>query len=262
MLKKLYILLAVILVVAAHSPAEGGSDCKGTCASCHNLSIKEAETLLKKTGGTVTSIKHAPIKGMFELLMEKDGRQGVIFVDYAKSHFMQGFIVNFDSLKKVSAHDTDLPQPKQATNIGQNTIPAESAIVMGNPLGTRKVFVFSDPDCPYSGQQHTELKKLAKRIPELVIYVMLYPLPMHHGSYDKSRALLTFRNRFTLDGAFNGEPPPVAGTEDNRSELNEIINLARRSGITATPSIVLPDGRVLSGFTSSEVLIRMLDEIN
>jgi thiol:disulfide interchange protein DsbC len=240
--------------VVVYSPANAKDGCAGECASCHKLTKNEAQELLKKTGGTVTSIKQAPIRGMFELFMEKDGKQGVIYIDYAKKNFMQGFIVNFETLKKVSAHDMELPQPKQTTYADPKTIPIENAFVMGNPQGAKKIYVFTDPDCPYCRQLHVELKKLTKLVPDLALFIMLYPLPIHHDAYDKSRAILTFKNQIILDKAFKGVALPAIGTKDGSKELNEIINYARRTGISITPSIVLQDGRVISGFKSAEEL--------
>ncbi|MEI6305948.1 MAG: DsbC family protein [Deltaproteobacteria bacterium] len=258
MLKLLYISLIASVLAVAYTPAEAREGCVGECASCHKLSTKEAEELLKKTGGTVKSIKTAPIKGMYELLMEKDGKQGLIFIDYAKKNLMQGFIVNFETLKKVSAHDEELQRNKQASHVDPKTIPVESAVVMGNPQGAKKLYVFTDPDCPYCRQLHLELKKLTKIQPDLAIFIMLYPLPIHPDAYDKSRAILTFKNQSTLDNAFNGITLLAVGTKDGSRELNEIMIFARRNGITATPSIVLPDGSVLSGFKSAEELNKLL----
>jgi thiol:disulfide interchange protein DsbC len=259
MLKILYILLIIVVSVMAQVPAYAKDGCAGDCTSCHKLSIKEAEELVKKTGGTVTSIKQAPIKGMFELFMEKDGRQGIIYVDFAKKNFMQGFIVNFESLKKVSAHDMELPQPKQTTYADPKTIPFENAFVMGNPQGTRKLYVFTDPDCPYCRQLHVELKKLEKIAPDVSIYVMLYPLPMHPAAYDKSRSILTHKKRDILDKAFEGGDLPGIGTKDGAFAVDGNINYARRNMIMLTPSIILSDGRVFNGFRDAEELKKLLE---
>jgi thiol:disulfide interchange protein DsbC len=258
MRKIIYIAFFTIVSCLVNSPVNANPGYVGDCASCHNLTIKEAEALLNKTGGTVTSVKHAPIKGMFELFIEKDGKRGVIYIDYAKKNFMQGFIVNFDTLKKVSSHDVELAQSQQPTSIDIKSMPVKYAIIIGNPQGTKKLYIFTDPDCPYCRQQHEELKKLIKQMPELAVYVMPYPLPVHPDAYDKSRAILTFKDQATLDKAFSGQPLPAIGTMDGVASLHDIINYARRNGLAATPSIVLPDGRVLSGFKSVEELQKIL----
>ncbi len=258
-MKMIFLCTLILLLTIGHSPAHAKDGCVGECAACHKLSPQEAEGLLKKIGGTVKSIRQAPISGMFELFMEKDGRQGVVYIDYAKKNFMQGFIVNFETMKKISAHEAELSPPKQPAFLGLKVIPKESAIVMGNPKALKKIYVFTDPDCPYCRQLHGELKKLEKIAPDVAILVMLYPLPSHSEAYDKARAVQTHKDRATLDKAFNGEKLPVTGSKDGSAELNEIINYARRNGITVTPSVVLPDGSVHPGFKTAEELKIMLD---
>jgi thiol:disulfide interchange protein DsbC len=101
---------------------------------------------------------------------------------------------------------------------------------------------------------HPELKKLVKIVPDLAIYVLPYPLPAHPEAYDKSRSLVTFKKLEQLDKAFYGGALSAIGTKDGVSELNEIMNYARRNGITATPSVVLQDGTLVTGFKTAEEL--------
>jgi thiol:disulfide interchange protein DsbC len=253
--------IVLVLTFASLTPsafAMSGAGCGGECTSCHQLSVKEAQVLVERTGGTVRSVRQAPIKGMFELLLEKDGKKGVIFVDYARKNFMQGFIVNFETLQKVSAFDQELAPPVQTTHADPAGIPVKNAIIRGNARGGKKIYIFADPDCPFSRKMYQELAELERLVPDLAIYLMLYPLPLHPEAYDKARAMLTFRDRSTLDKGFNGAPLPAVGSEDGSRELNEILNYARRSGITATPSIVMADGRVLVGFISAQELQGLL----
>jgi thiol:disulfide interchange protein DsbC len=256
------ILLSLLLLaslMSAAQPARAKEACEGDCASCHQLSLKEAEGLIKKTGGTVISIKQAPIKGMFELLLEKDGRQGIIYIDYAKKNFMQGFIVNFDTLQKVSAHNLELPQPRQTSHADPRAVPVKNAIVMGNPKGSKKIYVFTDPDCPYCRELHQELKKLEKMAPDLAINIMLYPLPMHPEAVDKCRSLITHNDRKLLDQAFEGGALPGVGTLDGGLAVAENISYARRNEIFVAPSIMLADGRVIQGFKTAADLAALIN---
>lgn len=259
-MKFLFLIILASFLVTAPAPLVLAMDCKGSaCSSCHTLSKEEATTLLKKTGGTVKSVKMAPVKGMFELLMEKEGKQGLVYIDFSKKYLLQGFIVDFENLHTVAAHTDDLPQFKNATGVDIKNMPVKNALVMGNRKGNKKIYVFTDPDCPYCRTLHTELKKLVKLVPDLSVYIMLYPLPMHPGAYDKSRAILTSKKQATLDKAFAGGDVPKVGTKDGVGELNEIVNFARKNGLAATPSIVLPDGIVLSGLKTAEELQAILN---
>ena len=259
MFKYLIFTLAVSLIVASPSFAMAKEGCGGECTSCHTLTEKDATTLLTKIGVTVKSVKQSPSKGLFEVLAEKDGKQGIVFIDYGKKHLLQGMIVNLETMQPVSAHAQDLPQPKQVTSIDVKTIPVDKAVIMGNPKGTKKLYVFTDPDCPYCIKGHVELKKLAKIAPDVAIFIMLYPLPMHPGAYDKSRTIFETKSLELMDKAFEGKVIPMPRNEDSKKVIDEIITFANANGISGTPTMVMPDGRIEVGMRDAETLKKMLE---
>lgn len=260
MLKELFFALAVSVIVASPSFAMAKDGCGGSCITCHSLTQKEAADLLKFTGATVKSVKQAPVNGLFELLMEKDGKFGVLLVDYGKKHIIQGMMVSLSDLKQVSAHEKDMPQPKEVTQIDPATIPAEHAVTIGNPKGAKKLYVFTDPDCPYCRKMHVELKNLEKIAPDVAIHVMLYPLPMHPAAYDKSRTVVESRSRELLDKAFEGKEIPRPARESSKAAVDAVVKFASSNGISGTPTLVLGDGRVVVGMRDAETLKKMLDE--
>jgi thiol:disulfide interchange protein DsbC len=232
--------------------------CGGECTSCHSLTEKDANELLKKTGIHVKSVKQAPARGLFELLVEKDSKQGVIFVDYGKKHLIQGMIVNLETLQPVSAHAQDLPQPKQVTSVDVSKIPVDKAVIMGNPKGSKKLYVFTDPDCPYCKKGHVELKKLAAIAPDVAIHVMLFPLAMHPGAYDKARTVIETKDLGLMDKAFEGKDIPKPTKESSKLDIDAIIAFANANGISGTPTMVMPDGKIEVGMRDAETLKKML----
>ena len=78
MLKELCIAVAVTIIISSSSYAMAKEGCGGECTSCHTLTPQEATGLLKKIGGTVSSVRQSPARGLFELLVEKDGQKGVM----------------------------------------------------------------------------------------------------------------------------------------------------------------------------------------
>jgi thiol:disulfide interchange protein DsbC len=259
MLKELLVCLFVSLIVTSPSFAMAKEGCGGECASCHKLSENDANELLKKTGLNVKSVKQSPSKGLFEILVEKDNKQGVVFIDYGKKYLMQGMIIDLESLQPVSAHAQNLPQPKQVTSVDVTTIPADKAVVMGNPKGSKKLYVFTDPDCPYCRKGHEELKKLAKIAPDVAIYVMLFPLPMHPAAYDKSRTVFETMSHDLLDKAFEGKDVPKPSKESSKKAIDEIIAFANAHGISGTPTMIMPDGKIEVGMRDAETLKKMLE---
>jgi len=259
MLKELLICLFVSLIVASPSFAMAKEGCGGVCSACHTLTEKEATDMLKKIGATVTSVKQSPSKGLFELLVEREGQKGLLLMDYGKKHLIQGMVVDIETLQPASAHQQNIVQPKQQTSVDVTTIPVNNAVIMGNPKGSKKLYVFTDPDCPYCRKGHSELQKLAKIAPDVAIYVMLYPLPMHPAAYDKARTVFETMNLDLLDKAFEGKEIPKPTKESSKKAIDENIAFANAHGISGTPTMVMPDGKIEVGMRDAETLKKMLE---
>jgi thiol:disulfide interchange protein DsbC len=257
--KKLLTYLVTFIIVAMPACALAKTSHGGECASCHTLSEKEATELIKKTGLTVTSVKQSPAKGLFELLVEKNGQKGIVFMDYAQKHLVQGMVYDLEKLEPATAHKLDLLQPKQQTSLDVRSIPTSGAIIMGNPRGTQKLYVFTDPDCPYCRKGHEELKKLVRIAPDVAIYIILYPLPMHPGAYDKARTILETKSLEILDQAFEGKDIPKPSKEISKTTIDENIKFANSNGISGTPTMVMPDGKIEIGMRDAETLKKMLE---
>lgn len=260
MYKEILCAVAFSLILASPSFAMAKVEsCGGVCVTCHSITEKEATELLKKTGTTVTSVKQSPARGLFELLVERDGQKGLLLLDYGKKHLIQGMVVDLEKLQPVSAHEMNISQPKQPTSLDVATIPAANAVIMGNPKGSKKLYVFTDPDCPYCRKGHVELKKLAAIAPDVAIHIMLFPLPMHPAAYDKSRVLLETRKLDLLDKAFDGKDVPKPTKESSKKAIDENIAFANANGISGTPTMIMPDGKIEVGMRDAATLKQMLE---
>ncbi len=213
--------------------------------------------MLKAIGGGVRTVKLAPVKGLWELSLEKDGRQGLAYIDFAKKYILAGPVFRIDSLKPESPAPAQGPQRK-VDKVDITTIPLANSIVMGNPKGKKKLFVFTDPDCPYCAKQHAELKKLVELDKDLLVYVKFFPLvSIHPKAYDKSRVILEQNSLEILDKAF-AKTLPEPATKAPSKGVDETMNLAQSIGIDATPTLILPDGRIMPGYRDAETLLKML----
>ena len=180
-------------------------------------------------------------------------------MDYGKKHLIQGMVVDIEKMQPASAHQQIIPQSKQQTSLDVNTIPTANAIIMGNPKGSIKLYVFTDPDCPYCRKGHIELKKLAKIAPDVAIHIMLYPLAMHPAAYDKSRTVLETMSHDLLDKAFDGKDVPKPKKESSKKAIDEIVKFANANGISGTPTMVMPDGKIEVGMRDAETMKKMLE---
>ncbi|MFA7402905.1 MAG: DsbC family protein [Pelobacteraceae bacterium] len=259
MFKELVIAAFVSIIIASPSFAMAKEGCGGVCSSCHVLTEKDATELIKKTGATVTSVKQSPAKGLFEMLVEKDGQKGILLMDYGKKHLIQGMVVDLEKLNPVSAHQLGTPEQKQPKKLDVATIPTSNAVIIGNPKGSKKLYVFTDPDCPYCRKGHVELKKLAKIAPDVAIHIMLFPLPMHPGALDKARTVIETMNLEMLDSAFEGKDIPKPTKDSSKKAIDEIVKFANANGISGTPTMVMPDGTIQVGMRDAETMKKMLE---
>lgn len=260
------VLAAVLFCVSAPAvfALEGCGDPKLDCAKCHTLTVAEANDLLKEVGGGVQSIKLAPVKGLWELTMEKDGRKGTVYMNFSKKFIMAGPVFQIDALKTAiqaqAAAQAKAPQPK-LEKVDVAKIPLTNSIVMGNPKGKKRLFVFTDPECPFCSRQHAELKKLVELDKDVVIYVKFFPLvSIHPKSYDKARVILEQNSLELLDKAFAKEAVPEPKATTPTKGVDETLNFAQSIGINATPTLVLPDGRIMPGFQDAAALEKLLTE--
>jgi hypothetical protein len=53
-------------------------------------------------------VKAAKVKGLFEVIAERNGKQGVVFVDFSKKYIMQGVLARLlDEKAAVSTDSSD-----------------------------------------------------------------------------------------------------------------------------------------------------------
>lgn len=256
------IIFLIFIASAATAKMPGDKDGCGTqeCSACHNLTVKEAGDLLSFAGVTVKSVKSAPARGLFEVMFNQGSNVGIVFIDYAKKHLVQGVVIDLKSKQAVAAHDSDLPKPKQFSGVDPKSIPVQSAFVIGNPKGSKKIYVFTDPDCPYCRTLHPELSKLEKIAPDVAIHIMLYPLQqLHPQAYDKSRVVIARKKRELLDKAFDGKELPKPKGNEGKAAVDEVIKFAAEHGINGTPMILLPDGKPYSGPRDAESIKKVME---
>lgn len=256
--------LAVLLIFPATMAVALPHEPKGAqpkdCGACHTLTIQEAGKIIGELG-EVKDVKMSPVVGLFQVTIENKERQrAVVHLDFAKKNLIPGPVFDIKALKASLAEQQAAP-PSPPAKVSVDTIPLTNSVVMGNPEGKKKLFVFTDPDCPYCGKLHHELIKVAYAEPDLAVYIKLFPLQMHPGAYDKARVILGAQNPlFMLNKAFSGEELPPPGPGDSAQPVDETRKLAQSLGVTATPTLILPDGRVLLGYKSADEIRKLLAE--
>jgi thiol:disulfide interchange protein DsbC len=234
-----------------------GEGCGTDCIQCHKIEKDEASEILKDFVEKVIDVKQGPVKGMWMVEVEAKGKRFPVYLHYSKKYFFAGSIIDIENKRLVGGEVK--PAPKKKVDVGK--IPLDDAIVMGNPMARKTVIIFDDPDCPYCRKLHGELKKIVSERKDIAFYIKLFPLvKLHPDAYRKSKSIVCERSLKLLDDAFSGKeiPPPTCET----NQVDENIQLGRSLGITGTPTLILQDGTVVSGYTTADRLIALIDSVS
>lgn len=254
-------LAALAAVPLAYGFGSGVEGCSGDCTACHSVKKEEAVAILKglDPDTTVESVGPSPVRGLYQVVVKKAQETGILYLDFSKKYLIAGRMIDTAFKKDVTAEGL-----AELRRIDPGQIPLENALTLGNKNGKRKLYVFTDPECPYCAKLHKELNILVKEDPQLTVYVLLMPLEMHPDASWKSDAIVcSAKERMDgglqlLEESFAGKP--VAKNECGRNYGSEGKALGKRLGIGVTPTMIFSDGRVVAGARNSSEIKKLLDQ--
>ncbi len=102
------------------------------------------------------------------------------------------------------------------------------------------------------------MKKVIKERKDIAFFIKLYPLPMHKEAYEKAKAIVCEKSLSLLEDAFEKKPLPKPKCET--SAIDDNVKLAQKLGISGTPAIIMPDGRVIPGYMDADALIKSIEK--
>jgi thiol:disulfide interchange protein DsbC len=102
------------------------------------------------------------------------------------------------------------------------------------------------------------MKKIVGERKDIAFFIKMLPLPIHKEAYDKAKTIVCERSLPLLENAFQKKevPKPKCKT----TVVDDNIKLAQRLGITGLPAMVMPDGRVVSGYMDANALKNVVDK--
>lgn len=235
--------------------------CEGDCNKCHALNKTEVGEILKKlkvSDAKVRDIKMSPVKGLWEVSVDNQGKNGLVYVDFSKKYVVQGPIVEVATGVDKTREQYQVMQDRKKIDVSQ--ISLKNALVLGDRKAKKRVIVFTDPDCPFCARLHEEMKKVVEKRKDIVFYIRLFPLKMHPDSYWKSKSIVCNKSLKMLEDNFAKKP--IARTECDTKEVNNTLKLAEKLGITGTPTLILPNGKMRSGAMGADQIIDLVDGKN
>ncbi len=262
--------LAAILLVTAHAWALAQAPSSAMVANediqtiqtkrAPTANIQDSDALQQKLLTTLqqkypatrfTAVKKSQIEGLYLVQMNRQ----VAYTDSKGQFFMFGHLFDMSSRTDLTQSYIDQLEPER---VDISSLKPEDAIVFGN--GTKKLIVFSDPECPFCKQLEKELAQLAD------VQILLYPFPIaqiHPNassvakhiwcSKDRAKAWRQYLAQGTLDALPSQEANCATPIERN-------VAVAAQLGINGTPTLIAADGRILSGTRSSSEIQKWLNK--
>ncbi len=185
----------------------------------------------------VDSVAKTPYAGLYEVFMA-----GQILYTDEKMTFLiaEGHLVDPKTKKDITGERLE-----ELTRIDFSTLPLDQAIKVVKGNGSRKLVVFSDVDCPYC--KRLEQNELS-HITDVTVYTFLYPLEqLHPDAVAKSKSIWCSSNRVKAweDWILRNQLPKAAANCE--VPIEKVGELARKIGVTSTPTLIFADGKRMLG---------------
>lgn len=208
-----------------------------------NCSIVHADfrqDLIKKYPAAEGAKIEPSFKGFWSVVK---GRE-ILFVSDDMNTLIKGDVFDLKTNTSITAALIDANKPKLDTS----SLNLKDAIKIGS--GTRRLYVFSDPDCPFCKKFDNELSK----VKNAEIYIFPFPITgLHPNSATISQDIWCSPNKASAWHEYlaNGIKP-ASSTCENPIQRNQAF--ADKNQIVSTPTWVLPNGSIISGaYTADEI---------
>jgi thiol:disulfide interchange protein DsbC len=222
--------------------------------ACADEASIRAEFLKKYPQANVESITKTPYLGLYELLVDGE----VLYTDPDFTYLIAGSIIDTKTRTNLTdARQREIEDKKlKALAFPFEQLPFDLAIKKVKGNGSRKVAVFSDPDCPYCRKLEKDIEKLT----DVTIYIFLFPIKeLHPKAPEMSRAIWCASDRVKAwdEYMLKGAAPKSAKCDD---PVDKIVTYGQSKKINGTPTIFFADGKRVPGAIPAQQFEELLNK--
>jgi len=191
--------------------------------------------------GTVTK---STVGGLYEIVIGRD----VAYTDSEGRYFFFGPLIDMEHHENLSA-----ARKEELSKVDVNVLMPADAIMRVKGKGRRKLYVFSDPDCPYCRQLEAQLDKLD----DVTIYTFPYPIASLHADAGRKAEAIWCEGADSVRAdrwsRVVGKGEQIAShTCDNPLKRN--LALGNSLGIQGTPTLITADGHLRAGVADAAAI--------
>ncbi len=201
-------------------------------------------------GLSVDEIRPSPVSGLLELRVGTD----ILYVTQDGKTIVRGSMLD-------RASKRDLTAVRRAEVVAEMlaAVPLDEAHVYPtNAAKPRRIFVFTDPSCPYCQRFHEQVPSLTAMGVE-VVYLGFPREGIGSQPYDQLTAAFCSKDP---DAAFDAIMKPGTQTDSAGACLSPVdyhFDLARQLEVSGTPAIFDASGRQIGGYLTAEQLVAALE---
>jgi thiol:disulfide interchange protein DsbC len=196
----------------------------------------------------ISSITKTPYSGLYEVII--DGQ--IVYTDENASYVFLGSVVDIKSKRNLTNE-----RMAKLNAIKIDELPFDQAIKFVKGNGSRKLVIFSDPQCPFCKKFEQELTK----VDNITIYLFPYPIAsLHPQSAAEAKAIWCAPDKATAwqNALLKNITPKNSG--DCKNPIDANIALGNKLHITGTPTLIFANGERVPGMVPADKLEQLLNE--
>lgn len=243
--KRVFAMFGLVLLLAAVSASQAQNRDQSLRGK-----LEQAIEIASANQLQIVSVSATPLSTIFEVQLNTGE---ILYADISGDYLFAGDMYRTASTGLVNLSNSK-KQERSLAKIA--AIPDEEMIIFTPEVVKTSITVFTDVDCTYCRKLHSELDDLMAK--GIEVRYLAYPRGgADAGSFDKMISVWCSDDRKkSLTQAKNGQNLPVA---DCDSPVLAHYALGNELGISGTPALIFPDGRVIPGYMDADRLATMLD---
>lgn len=209
---------------------------------------KTLEQNFKKNYPSISlkSVQKSPFKGIYEVYAA--GK--IIYTDEKAEYLLFGNLVDINNQKNLTTE-----RLTELNKIDVTKLPIEQAIKYIKGTGKRKLYVFTDPDCPYC----QKLEQYMTSIDNVTVYLFLYPLKQLHPRAEIiSEEIWCSKNQYEAWEDYMLHRKPPQNPTRCKTPIQKNLDLGQHLQIEGTPTIFLENGIRIAGIPLDSQQIEQL----
>ena len=179
------------------------------------------------------SVNKTPYIGLYEVVFDNQ----LVYTDEKMTYLFSGSIIDMHTMKNLTQ-----AREKQLYPSAFAKLPLDLALKMVKGDGSRKLAVFTDPNCSYCKKLEKEMVNLK----DATVYFFIYPILPGSDALAKTLWCTSDRLKTWENHMLNGIDPRSAETCDT-SAFAKVARLASQLHVSATPTMLFEDGTLQAG---------------